>query len=205
MMFTLLKLLISTAIIMAALPENSAAFNSIIRNSAVNNRINSSTGTTRTTTTRVSGSIAGDSDITTSYADHQKEGFNIGFIGFGTIASSIATGLLTQTEVPISSIFVSRRSESKSRALMETFGSTTTATASSTASSTTTTTATNTTAVTARRNTTIIQISDDNQFIADQSDLIFLCVLPQQEEEVLGQLKLSQDKTLVSLVVRTRV
>lgn len=46
---------------------------------------------------------------------------NIGFIGCGTIASSIATGLLRQSEHPISTIYVTRRSERKSSQLVEKF------------------------------------------------------------------------------------
>ncbi len=103
---------------------------------------------------------------------HGKDGIKLGFIGCGTIASSIATGLLTQTQVPIASMIVSRRSESKSSALIEKFGD------------------------------NIIQISDENQVIVDRSDIIFLCVLPEHEQEVLGQLEICKEKTLVSLVVR---
>jgi len=45
----------------------------------------------------------------------------IGFIGCGTIAAAIATGLATQTSIPIQSISVSRRSESKSSLLQQTY------------------------------------------------------------------------------------
>jgi pyrroline-5-carboxylate reductase len=46
---------------------------------------------------------------------------NIGFIGCGTIASSIATGLLRQREHPIATIYTTRRSEKKSSQLVENF------------------------------------------------------------------------------------
>jgi len=46
---------------------------------------------------------------------------NIGFIGCGTIASSIATGLLRQREHPVSTIYVTRRSEKRSSKLVESF------------------------------------------------------------------------------------
>jgi len=98
----------------------------------------------------------------------------IGFIGCGTIACAIATGLLTQTEFPVSKVYVSRRSESKSSALAEKFGEK-------------------------------IVVCDDNQEIADYCDAIFVCVLPQQEEQVLRSLKLGDDKTLISLVVRSHM
>ena len=44
-------------------------------------------------------------------------GLTVGFVGCGTIAAAIATGLATQTAVPIASLSVSRRSEAKSSAL----------------------------------------------------------------------------------------
>lgn len=46
---------------------------------------------------------------------------SIGFIGCGTIAKAIATGLATQNQVEISSVAVSRRSADKSQALKESF------------------------------------------------------------------------------------
>ncbi len=45
----------------------------------------------------------------------------VGFVGFGTIASAIATGLATQNCVPISHLAVSRRSEKRSSALQKSF------------------------------------------------------------------------------------
>jgi pyrroline-5-carboxylate reductase len=46
---------------------------------------------------------------------------SVGFIGCGTIASAIAQGIATQNVVPVESIVVSRRSESKSQTLKEKF------------------------------------------------------------------------------------
>ena len=112
------------------------------------------------------------SDVQDELSSNENEdGVKLGFIGCGTIASSIATGLLTQTEIPISSIIVSRRSESKSSALVEKFGK------------------------------DFVQVSDKNQLIVDSSDIIFLCVLPEQEKDVLSSLSISEEKTLISLVV----
>ena len=112
------------------------------------------------------------SDVQDELSSNKNEdGVKLGFIGCGTIASSIATGLLTQTEIPISSIIVSRRSESKSSALVEKFGK------------------------------DFVQVSDKNQLIVDSSDIIFLCVLPEQEKDVLSSLSISEEKTLISLVV----
>ncbi len=45
--------------------------------------------------------------------------YRFGFVGCGTIASSIAKGLLRQTEFEVESVAVSRRSESKSSELKE--------------------------------------------------------------------------------------
>jgi pyrroline-5-carboxylate reductase len=47
----------------------------------------------------------------------------VGFVGCGTIASAIATGLATQTKHPLEFIAVSRRSEKNSAALAEKFPS----------------------------------------------------------------------------------
>lgn len=46
---------------------------------------------------------------------------SVGFIGCGTIAKAIATGLATQDQVSIKSVAVSRRSAAKSKALYESF------------------------------------------------------------------------------------
>ncbi|KAL3920425.1 MAG: hypothetical protein SGARI_006947, partial [Bacillariaceae sp.] len=48
-------------------------------------------------------------------------GVSIGFIGCGTIASAIVTGMATQKEVNIDSMVVTRRSEAKSKLLQESF------------------------------------------------------------------------------------
>ena len=48
---------------------------------------------------------------------------SVGCIGCGTIATAIATGLATQDQVNLKSVAVSRRSESKSKALQESFPS----------------------------------------------------------------------------------
>ena len=53
----------------------------------------------------------------------QLDATKVGFIGFGTIAAAIATGLATQSKIELESIAVSRRSEEKSRAINESFPS----------------------------------------------------------------------------------
>jgi NADP oxidoreductase coenzyme F420-dependent len=50
-----------------------------------------------------------------------SEAVSIGFIGCGTIASAIATGLAKQTVVAVDQISVTRRSERKSTALQQAF------------------------------------------------------------------------------------
>lgn len=46
-----------------------------------------------------------------------------------------------------------------------------------------------------------VVVCDNSQEIADECDTLFLCVLPEQEEEVLKSLQLKEETTLVSLVV----
>lgn len=95
----------------------------------------------------------------------------VGFVGCGTIATAIAKGIATQSQIPIESIAVSRRSEQKSKALVEALGS------------------------------SLVSIHDDNQEILDKADLIFLCVLPEQTAQVLQGLSFDNTRhTLVSLV-----
>lgn len=100
-----------------------------------------------------------------------RPGLTLGFIGCGTIASAIVTGLLTQNEIPISTVYVSRRSQSKSSALAQKYGDR-------------------------------VIICDDNQKIADSCGTLFVCVLPEKEEEIISGLTIGNDTTLVSLVVR---
>lgn len=51
------------------------------------------------------------------------EATKIGFVGFGTIANAIATGLATQDDIQLESISVTKRSEQKSKAFAEKFPS----------------------------------------------------------------------------------
>ena len=95
----------------------------------------------------------------------------VGFVGCGTIASAIATGLATQNQIDLEGIAVTTRSETKSQNLVDAFPS-------------------------------LVTRYDNNQDIVDQSDVIFLCVLPDQTSEVLQNIKFDSEKhTLVSLVV----
>lgn len=107
-----------------------------------------------------------------------------GFIGLGTIASSIATALASSSHAPylsqyaslsLHSIAVTKRSESKSSKLRQTFPD-------------------------------VVTIYDSAVDVVRNSNVVFLCVLPQQVDEVLGELRKSnvwrkEDHTLVSLVV----
>ena len=100
---------------------------------------------------------------------------NVGFIGCGTIASAIAQGIATQSQVSIDSIVVSKRSEQKSKLLVETLN--------------------------IQRPNLPVSIVDDNQQILDQTEIVFVCVLPEQTSQVLQDLSFDNEKhTLISLV-----
>jgi shikimate 5-dehydrogenase len=103
------------------------------------------------------------------------QGQKVGFIGCGTIAAAIATGLATTDDGAdgplVSSISISRRSKAKSAALAERFPE-------------------------------LVTVHDDNQEILDRSDIIFITVLPEQASTVLQSLKFDPERhNLVSLVV----
>jgi ornithine cyclodeaminase/alanine dehydrogenase-like protein (mu-crystallin family) len=109
------------------------------------------------------------SSSTTSLSS--MNGAKVGFVGCGTIAAAIATGIATQTDVPIESIAVSRRSKAKSQALADEFPS-------------------------------LVTVYDDNQEILNCSDVIFICVLPDQTSSVLQGLSFDESRhSLISLVV----
>ncbi len=107
-----------------------------------------------------------------------------GFLGFGTIASSIATALATPSHSPLlskyaglslHSISVTKRSESKSSKLKHSFPD-------------------------------IVTVYDSAREVVHNSNLVFLCVLPEQVDAVLSALRKAnvwrkEDHTLVSLVV----
>jgi len=110
----------------------------------------------------------------------------VGFVGFGTIANAIAVGLgihdpsssSSNSEVSFSHLHVSQRSTAKSQALLAQFG--------------------------ASRVT--VADSSDNQPILNSSDLIFLCVLPEQLEAVLSSLTFDPSRhTLISLVSTSKL
>lgn len=103
----------------------------------------------------------------------------IGFIGFGTIASAIASGLastqieamLDETIPKISKINVSFRSEKRSSLIKA-------------------------------AHPDLISIYKDNQEIVENSDIVFLCVLNNQTVSTLDPLKFNAKRhTLISLVV----
>jgi len=92
----------------------------------------------------------------------------VGFIGFGTIASAIANGILLNS--PKTKIAISERSISKSKALKEKFPD-------------------------------VVTVYKDNSKIVEESDVIYLCVLPQQAQTVLQELKFDKSRhQLISLV-----
>lgn len=107
-----------------------------------------------------------------------------GFIGCGTIASAIATSLatpdhktyLSQAGLSLSSICVTRRSESKSTKLKENFPE-------------------------------VVTVYESADEVVANSDIVFLCILPQHVDSVLEDLAKkgvwrTEEHTLVSLVVR---
>jgi ornithine cyclodeaminase/alanine dehydrogenase-like protein (mu-crystallin family) len=98
----------------------------------------------------------------------------VGFLGCGTIASAIATGLLTQKDPRhvIDKVYVTKRSEAKSSALTNQFQDK-------------------------------VVVTEYMQEIVNCSDLVFLCVLPEQVETVLKDLNFDtkSHQTLISLVV----
>jgi NADP oxidoreductase coenzyme F420-dependent len=54
---------------------------------------------------------------------NETNGIRFGILGCGTIGSAIARGIMTQTRIPIQSIIVTKRSESKSKELQQEFPS----------------------------------------------------------------------------------
>lgn len=114
---------------------------------------------------------------------------SVGFIGCGTIASSIARGLFLAaaaaasddtkptTNINLDSVVVSKRSESRSGALVEEYSEKYPDAGFD------------------------LSVTEDNQEILDRCDLIFLTVLPQQASSILQGLTFDPDRhILVSLV-----
>ena len=98
-----------------------------------------------------------------------EEGLTLGFLGCGTIAVAVATGIARQKSIPISRISVSRRSRAKSEGLATAFPD-------------------------------LVTVHDDNQEVIDRSQIVFVCVLPEQANEVVRDLKFQDHHKLVSIV-----
>jgi len=108
----------------------------------------------------------------------EEKGIRVGILGFGTIASAIATGLLTQNEIPIQYISITKRSERKSKSFKSQFPD-------------------KVRLITERGPPGLQQIVED-------SDLVLLCVLPQQVDDILKEITLDSTRhTLISLVSTT--
>jgi len=139
-----------------------------------NNRLKSflSVNSCRTVVTNMSHQME-DNDIEKNAVE---KGLKLGFVGFGTIASSIAIGLMTQTRYPIYSMKISRRSESRSSALSNQYPEK-------------------------------VTVCDDVRDIVTDCDIVFLCVLPEQVNEVFEQyqLQLESKVDLISLVATTKL
>lgn len=109
-----------------------------------------------------------------------------GFVGCGTIASAIATGLaapahaahLARHGLALASVGVTRRSEAKSTQLREEFPG-------------------------------VVTVYDSAEEVVRNADVVFLCVLPQLVEGVLGELTRTgawrAEHTLISLVSTSTV
>ena len=120
---------------------------------------------------------------------------SVGFIGCGTIASSIATGLVlahnsnSAVTTKIKSMIVSRRSESKSNQLKQLVLDSNNNNNENKACN-------------ENENKILFDITDNNQKIVNEADIIFLTVLPAQAEDVLKNLKFDTKRhILISLVV----
>jgi ornithine cyclodeaminase/alanine dehydrogenase-like protein (mu-crystallin family) len=142
--------------------------------------------------------IATTSSIVRTTSLPSMEHLSVGFLGCGTIASSIARGLSRAAKaattgdcvasddeesptqvvgnITIQTMVVSKRSASKSRALCDDLSS--------------------------GHPRVAISVADTNQEILEACDLIFLTVLPQQAADVLRGLEFDPNRhVLVSLVV----
>ena len=123
---------------------------------------------------------------TNSNGNNKTNNLSVGFIGCGTIASSIARGLIlaaSNKSINLDSVVVSKRSESKSKALVEEYSR-------------------NNNDSNNDSNNLLLSVTADNQEILDRCDLIFLTVLPQQASSVLQGLEFDPNRhILVSLVV----
>ena len=157
-----------------------------VDNAVVTSSRTQATSTTllRTTQSALSSSSSSSDnmDDDNSINDVMKNGISVGFIGCGTIASSIATGLVlahnkeNDRVTKIKSMIISKRSESKSNELKEKFDN--------------------------DNSSFSFDITENNQEIVNQADIIFLTVLPTQAKDVLNSLKFDPKRhILISLVV----
>jgi hypothetical protein len=161
--------------------------------------INVASATTQLTMKSASSTASTSSTSSTASSPSLNDGISVGFIGCGTIASSIATGLVlahnsnSAVTTKIKSMIVSRRSESKSNQLKELVLD------SNNESNENENNNNN------NNNNNIIisfDITDNNQKIVNEADIIFLTVLPAQAEDVLKNLTFDTKRhILISLVV----
>lgn len=118
--------------------------------------------------------------------DEEEELTTVGFLGCGTIASAMVTGLLngqSESALPFSSlsslpkiknVIVTRRSKHQSAKLLLQFPNQ-------------------------------VLVTDSNQEVLDKADIIFLTVLPKQVSAVLKELEFESRHTLVSLVATSNL
>ena len=157
--------------------------------------INVASATTQLTMKSASSTASSSSTSSTASSPSLNDGISVGFIGCGTIASSIATGLVlahnsnSAVTTKIKSMIVSRRSESKSNQLKELVLDSNNNNNENKACN-------------ENENKILFDITDNNQKIVNEADIIFLTVLPAQAEDVLKNLIFdSKRHILISLVV----
>jgi pyrroline-5-carboxylate reductase len=105
-------------------------------------------------------------------ASAKRCAMTVGFLGCGTIASAIATGLAKQEKVDVTHVAVTRRSEKRSEVLQKSFPN-------------------------------LVSVHDDNQEVVDQSDVVFVTVLPKQATELLQSLTFDPKRHYIISLVST--
>ena len=92
---------------------------------------------------------------------------NIGFIGTGTITTSVIQGLF-RSKLKVKQILISERSKKNSSALSRQFRK--------------------------------VKVVKNNQDIIDQSNWVFIAVLPTVAKQILKELKFRKNQTIISFV-----
>ena len=97
-------------------------------------------------------------------------GFKVGFIGVGKISTSLATGLLSlKTSSRVEKLILSPRNLEKAKAIRN-----------------------------SAKNSEKVFICESNQQVIDESDVVFLCLLPDVAKSVLPGLRFRKDQLILS-------